>query len=382
MPMKAPPLQPVAAPRNRRTTMTDVATAAGVSQTTVSLVLNPHSGAKLSEATRNRVLDAVARLGYRSTRQAAPAPARPGGGRNLIVYLADELSTTQHPAVNIDGAREAAWNHNCLLAVYATRGDEALELATLQATLANPSVLGIIYATISTREVELPHGFGELPAVLLNCYDAERRYPSVVPAEVAGGHVGTEHLLARGHRRIGFINGEPWMDAARDRLKGYRQALATADLPFDPRLVRDGDWMVDTGRAHALSLLAEPAPPTALFCANDLMAIGAIDAVRSLGLRVPEDVSVLGYDDQEVARHMDPPLSTMVLPNFELGQTAVDLLVQRAASMAAPAERQRMLKVECPLVERSSVAAPAGAAGAPRGVPAKRLQPAKRRPGH
>ncbi len=349
----------VAAPR---TTMTDVAKAAGVSQTTVSLVLNPNSGAKLSGETRQRVHDAVARLGYRlSRRKEAPAQV---GERNLIVYLTDELSTSQHPVFNIDGAREAAWDHGCMLAVYATRGDRALEAATLAWVLAQSSLLGVVYATISTRAVEPPAALGKTTSVLLNCYDAQRRFASVVPGEVAGGHTGTDYLLRLGHRRIGFINGEPWMDASQDRLKGYRQALATADLPFDARLVRDGDWMVGTGYSHALSLMAETAPPSAIFCANDLMAIGAIEALKQLGLQVPADVSVLGYDDQEIARHTHPPLSTVLLPNFELGHTAVETLVELARGKKLQSVgRRRLLKVECPLIERESAAEPAVLAG-------------------
>ncbi len=140
-----------------------------------------------------------------------------------------------------------------------------------------------------------------------------------------------------GHRRIGYINGEPWQDAARDRLKGYRTALATADLPFAPELVREGDWSSGLGFEQTLSLMREPNPPTAIFCANDLMAIGAIEALKQLGLRVPEDVSVLGYDDQEIARHTHPPLSTVVLPNYELGRWAVETLLQEEHNRAAGA---------------------------------------------
>ncbi len=145
-----------------------------------------------------------------------------------------------------------------------------------------------------------------MPTVLLNCYTSEGGQSSVVPAEVAGGHIATEYLLNAGHRRIGYINGEPWQDASKDRLKGYRTALATADLPFAPELVRDGDWSSGLGFEQTLSLMREPNPPTAIFCANDLTALGAIEAIKQLGLRVPEDVSVLGYDDQEIARHTHP----------------------------------------------------------------------------
>lgn len=346
-----------------RPTMTDIAKQVGVSQSTVSLVLNQMTGAKVSAATRERVFAVARELGYQLPRRKTLAPAAPPAGsgarRNLIVYLADEIATAQHPSVTIDGARAAAWEHNCLLAVHVTGGDRELESATLEAVLPNPALLGVVVASIFTREVELPARLATkapVPVVLLNCTNADRRHSSVVPGEVGGASAAVEHLLAQGHRRIGFINGEPWMDAARDRLKGYRQALATADLPFDAALVREGDWMSGTGFGHALSLLQQQRPPTALFCANDLMALGALEAARELGLAVPQQLSLVGYDDQEQARHARPALSTVLLPNFAMGQWAVERVIDEAAGEAPPSPRQ--IKMDCPLVERDSVGPP------------------------
>ncbi len=340
--------------------MTDIAKAANVSQSTVSLVLNGAVGAKLSEATRRKVHEVAESLGYQLTiRAQQPAPA---GERNLIVYIADEVSTSPHPVVSIDGARDAAWNAGYVLAVFSTHGNAQMEQRVLQ-TLALPSVLGVIYATVYTRKIEVPPALLKVPSVLLNCYSADHALSSVVPAEVAGGHTATDHLIQAGHRRIGFINGETWQDAAKDRLKGYRQALATADLLFDEALVRNGDWSPGTGFELTLSLMREPNAPSAIFCANDLMAIGAIEAIKQLGLRVPEDVSVMGYDDQELARHTHPALTTVVLPNYELGRWAVETLLQEEQNRSAGAPvRHRAIKLDGPLIERASVCAPALAA--------------------
>ncbi len=337
--------------------MTDIAKATGVSQSTVSLVLNGAVGAKFSEGTRKKVLKAAEELGYQLPTRAT-VPLAPGE-RNLIVYVADEISTSPHPVVNVDGARDAAWNNGCLLAVYSTHGNADIEARVLQETLSNPNVLGVVYATVYTRKVTLPAALLKVPAVLLNCYSAEHALSSVVPAEVAGGHTATEYLTAAGHRRIGFINGETWQDAAKDRLKGYRQALTTADLLYDENLVRDGDWSSGKGFEHTLSLMREPNPPTAIFCANDLTAIGAIEALKQLGLRVPEDVSVMGYDDQEIARHTHPPLTTVVLPNYELGRWAVETLLQEEENRSAGAPfKRRTIKLDGPLIERGSVGVP------------------------
>ena len=355
-------------PTQRRPTMTDVAQAAGVSQTTVSMVLNQVSGARLSADTRARVLAAAVDLGYRLSRREAVLAGAPTQ-RHLIGYVVDELSTSPHPVVSVDGARDAAWAQGCLLHVAVTRNNPEQEAALLQALLANPALLGIVYSTIHTRELRAPDALLAVPSVLLNCHDTDKRLSAVVPAEVTGGHTATECLIAHGHQRIGFINGEPWMAAAQDRLKGYRRALATADLPFDPALVRGGDWMSGTGFDGTLALMRLPRPPTAIFCANDLMALGALEALKHLGLRVPEDISVVGYDDQEIARHTHPPLTTVVLPNYEMGQAAVDQLLRTAQASPGALDRTRraLTKVDGPLVQRGSVAAPRGSGLLPTG---------------
>lgn len=342
--------------------MTDVAKAAGVSQSTVSMVLNNMSGARLSEATRVKVLGVAMGLGYRLPRRdvatdAVSAAPTPGGvRRHVIGYLVDEISTSPHPVVSVDGARDAAWEHDCVVTVAVTRGNHEQEAAAIAALTANPALLGVIYSTIFTREVSVPAALQALPVVLLNCHDDKLKLPTIVPAEVAGGHTATAHLLHHGHTRIGFINGEPWMEAAKDRFKGYRRALATADLPFDAALVRDGDWMSGTGFEATLSLMQQAKPPTAIFCANDLMALGALEAIKSLGLRVPEDVSVMGYDDQEISRHTRPPLTTMVLPNYEMGRAAVEALLSLADAPATERSRRPLVKIDGPLVLRETVA--------------------------
>lgn len=334
--------------------MIDVAKAAGVSQSTVSMVLNQVPGARLSAETRARVLAKALAMGYRLPHRAVPV-ASGAAAQHTIGYLVDEISTSPHPVVSIDGARDAAWAQGCLLQVAVTRNDTECEAAAIAALLANPSLVGIVYSTIFTRAVKVPAALQTTQTVLLNCHDEDKRLPAIVPGEVAGGHTATEHLIAKGHTRIGFINGEPWMEAAIDRAKGYRRALATADLPFDPALVVNGDWMSGSGFEGALQLMRLPRPPTAIFCANDLMALGALEALKQLRLRVPDDVSVMGYDDQEISRHTHPPLTTLVLPNYEMGHAAVELLLRMVQQPAATRARRSVTKIDGPLVERDSV---------------------------
>ncbi len=337
--------------------MTDVARIAGVSQSSVSLVLNGMTGARLSTETRARVLDAARTIGY-----ALPAIRREaafGAERRTIAYLVDEISTSPHPVVNLDGARDFAFGRDILVAAHVTRSNPELEAATVEAIRRDRSVLGVIYSTIFTRRVTLPPGLEGLPTVLLNCYTEGRQHVSVLPDEVSGGFRAAEHLLALGHRRIAFINGEPWMDAAVDRLKGFRQALNSAGLPFDKNLVRNGDWLPLRGYSHAMELLRLPDPPSAILCGNDLLAIGALEAASELRIAVPETVSIMGYDDQELARYTHPPLSTLVLPNYEMGAKAAEALIALAGGARPP--RSRALMIDGVLVPRGSTAGVSGA---------------------
>ena len=342
-----------------RPTMTDIARIAGVSQSCVSLVLNDTAGSRLSDATRQRVRDVAAQLGYAMPGR-KPMPAQPPGaaqpGRS-IAYVVDEVSVSPHAILNIDGARDAAWTQECVVHSFATRGDAALEAATLQQLLRIPGLAGVIYATSFTREIDPPAVLAAVPTVLVNCYARRRQHPTLLPGEVGGGFAATAHLLAQGHRRIAMIGGEPWMDAARDRMRGYREALATADIGVEARLLRDGDWSAGSGRVLAMELLQQPDPPTAIFCANDMMALGATGAIAALGLRVPDDVSVVGYNDLDLARHMAPQLTSVRVPSYDLGYRAAELLLAHA--LEGRPLRPLLTKLECQLVVRASTHAAA-----------------------
>jgi LacI family transcriptional regulator len=335
--------------RSRRTTMTAVALEAGVSQTTVSLVLNEVSSARFSADTRRRVLEAAERLNYRTTRRRGTL--RGGATQGTIAFVVDEMSTDPWMALAMDGIREKAWERGIAVVSAATRGNSELEQAILRQILSEQAI-GLIYGTINTRRIDplsLPRA---IPTVLLNCYLADHALPSVVPAEVIGGGAATQRLIAAGHRRIGYINGEPWMDASRDRLKGYRRALAGADIAFDAELVRNGNWEPSAGYEQTRLLMGLEVPPTAIFCGNDLMALGCYEALREMGLSIPEHVAVIGYDDREIARYMHPPLSTVLLPHHEIGVEAAEALFER---IAQPAMRPAQIKVEGKLVDRRSV---------------------------
>ena len=336
----------------RRVTMTDVAREAGCSQATVSLVLNHNETIKISPTTRERVFAAARALGYSTASVPVGAPVIPSGP---IGFVVDQLSTSPEAIVAIEGARQAAWSDGRVVLVAQTQSDPQMEPKTIE-TVVGRDLSALIYMTIFTREIEAPRYLYELdiPVVLLNCFTADRRFPAVVPSEIAGGQSATGHLIRNGHTRIGTIMGEPFMSAAQDRLEGYRRALATADLPFDADLVADGNWSASAGYEATVKLMALKDPPTAIFCQNDRMAIGCYEALKEAGLRIPDDISVVGYDDEEISRHLHPRLTTSILPHRAMGQWAIEQLD------AGPPRRERypLTKLECALVERDSVAPP------------------------
>jgi LacI family transcriptional regulator len=328
-------------------TMMDVAAEAGVSQATVSLVLSGSKLARLSDATRQRVVEAAERLNYKFVRR---SPKTAPAGRSTILFIADEVSTDPWMSLAFEGARDRALGlgTNVLMAV--SHGDSEIE-ADLLASVSGQDLVGVIYGTILTREVNLPDAFAGYNTVLVNCYDGEGALPAVIPADLLGGRVATEHLIELGRRRIALINGQQGLDNPRDRLKGYRQALTNHDIAFDPALVRPGNWEPSAGYAMTMELMALDSPPDAIFCANDLMAVGCYDALRELGLSVPDDVAVVGFDDREIARSMHPPLTTLVLPQYEMGRVAAEMLLDRASGLNVKASR---IKVECELIVRAS----------------------------
>lgn len=269
-----------------RVTMTDIARAAGCSQATVSFVLNNSPGIRLSQQTRERVIEAARALGYSAPAFSAlttPPAAFEGPAFDrldgVIGFAVDQLATSPEAVVAIEGARQASWNAGNVLLVAQTMGDAVMEPRAIQA-LTRRGISALIYMTIFTREITAPdflYGL-DIPVILLNCYTADYAFPAVVPSEIAGGQSSTRHLISHGHRRIATITGEPWMQAAQDRLKGYRRALATADIPFDGELVVEGDWSASAGYAATVKLLALKDRPTAIFCQNDRTASLALSA--------------------------------------------------------------------------------------------------------
>ena len=345
----------------RRVTMTDIARVAGCSQATVSFVLNKATGVKISEAMRLRVIEAARTLNYAAT---SLAHHDIGGGvaslnlaqSDMLGFVVDQLATSPEAVVAIEGVRQAMWDQGRVMMIAQTMNDPEMEEKVLR-TMVAKGANALIYMTIFTRKVTLPRWIGDLavPVILLNCYTAERSFPAVIPGEVAGGQKAVQHLIDNGHRRIGVITGEPWMEATRDRLKGYRRALIGAKIAFDPALVIEGDWSASAGYDSTRRLLALAERPSAIFCQNDRMAIGCYEALKEAGIVIPDEMSVVGYDDEEISRHLHPQLTTVVLPQRAMGAWAVKVI---ATGPKQATEGYPVTKLDCDLIARLSVTRP------------------------
>lgn len=333
-------------------TMHDVAAAAGVSQATVSLVLNSVSGSRFSDETRKRVMDAVQQLGYRTN---AHAKTLRDGIAGIIGFLGDAVATAPFAGKIIEGAQERAWEDGLLLLTMNTGGDKALEAASLDSMLSY-KVAGVVYAGMYHRRLDVPEALQAVPSVVLNSQDRKLRIPSVAPDEELGGYTATRRLLDAGHERVAMINIETLeseLPAAVGRFNGYTKAMTEAGLPVRPELVRFGSGNELDGFTHTMDLMTGDNPPSAIFCANDRTAWGAYQAATELHLSIPRDVSIIGFDNQEtLAPHLRPGLTTLELPFVEMGRRAVDLILQGAEPDG------RVEFMTCPLIERNSVTHP------------------------
>lgn len=324
--------------------MKDVAIEAGVSQSTVSFVMNGRIDMGISDEARHRVIKSAEKLGYRP--RAAGRPPK-HAAQAVIGLMFDEVATSSLATITIEGAQEQAWSQDVLLEVVMTGGDKSYEAAILRKWAAD-RVAGVIYASILTRKAEPPDGLGMHKSVLLNCYDEQGRFASVVPAERRGGEAATRLLIESGYRNIAFITGESWMEASGQRREGFERAMRAAGRELDQALVAEGNFMPSGGRTATLELMQRDRRPDAIFCANDWMAVGCYEALKELGLRPGVDVGVMGYDDQEIAQHLHPKLSTVLLPHREMGQWAVTHLLSGAEVLLG------QTRLECPLVRRQS----------------------------
>ncbi|WP_232792311.1 LacI family DNA-binding transcriptional regulator [Actinacidiphila yeochonensis] len=331
-------------------TLARVAAEAGVSVSTVSKVL--HGRSDVASRTRARVQRLLERHGYAARGRAAPTGLAAGG---LVDFVVGELDGPW-AAELVRGAEEAVHAAGLGLVVSAAHGRGRTGREWLAALAARPT-RGAVLVVPELSEAERD-GLRELGLPFAQIAPAEEP-PAGVPwvgaANWSGGRAATRHLLGLGHRRIAVIGGPPRRLASRARVDGYRSALEEAELAFDPELVRYGDFSNEPAHRHALELLGRPDRPTAVFAGSDQQALSTYRAADRLGLRVPGDVSVVGFDDLPFTDWVTPRLTTVRTPLAEMAALATGMVLQLIAGERPASTR---IEVAGELVVRDSTAPP------------------------
>jgi DNA-binding LacI/PurR family transcriptional regulator len=315
-----------------KASLKQVATAAGVSPATVSRVLN--DAPYVSDDTRLRVERAIQSLEYQPSRVARRLRAKDGPGQ-MIGLLVPDIQNPFYVEV-VRGVEDRAYAAGCgvLLCNFGQSEDKQHFFLNV---MRDELVDGLILAPArpdDKRVLEMARS--GLPLVCVDRGLSGADVDMVVVDNVEGARIAVEHLIALGHRRIAHVAGLPHIPTTTDRLHGYQQALAGAGISFDSSLVRFGNSKHESGRDLTAELLDLPDPPTAIFTGNNLITLGALETIHGRALRIPEDVAVVGFDDMYWATSLNPPLTAVSQPGYEIGRRAAELLFQRVAEPSRP----------------------------------------------
>lgn len=326
-------------------TMKDIARLAQVSTSTVSHVIN---GSRfVSDEIREKVMRIVAELNYTPSAVARSLKVRETKTIGLLV------TATNNPffAEVMAGVEQYCQQHQYNL-IIATTGGDAKRLQQNLQTLMHKQVDGLLLMCGDSRfqaDIELAIS---LPLVVMDWWFTELNADKILENSALGGYLATKALIDAGHRKIGIITGNLKKSVAQNRLQGYKNALSEAKIALNPHWIVESHFDFEGGVLGIQSLLTQSSRPTAVFCCSDTIAVGAYQAIQQQGLRIPQDLSIMGYDDIELARYLSPPLSTICQPKAELGKLAVEALLQRIKN---PNENYRTLVLEPTCVLRESV---------------------------
>jgi LacI family transcriptional regulator len=326
----------------QRVKMSDVARTAGVSVATVSKVVNGRYG--VAQATVDRVQQVIHQLGYEASLGAQSLRSHRTNVLGILVAEFEPFSTEL-----LKGASRQVAGTGYQLLAYSGGGDgdgaavgwERRSLARLSGTLIDGAII------VTPTVVETKQGFH---VVAVDPHTGPSGLPTVDSDNFAGAVLATNYLLSLGHRRIGHISGRPDLESARLREAGFRQAMADAGVAVDERLVRVGGFRIESAAGTAAELLSLPDRPTAVFAGNDLSAISTMDVARSLGLTVPDDLSVIGFDNVPESALANPPLTTIMQPLQQMGAEALRLLVDIIGGV----ERETHIRLPTELVIRAT----------------------------
>ena len=328
-------------------TLKDVANHAGVSRATVSRVLN--NNPTVAEDLRLRVAAAIKDLGYQPNRAARRLRASSSDVLGLII------SDIENPFFTsvVRGVEDSAYAYQMSVVLCNTDEDPEKQRMYLRVMQAE-HVAGLIISPTNVNEDFTELEQAGIPVILLDRRTDPYETDAVTIDNVAGAYLAVKHLIDLGHERIGMIGGSAHLTTGRERYEGYRKALNAAGIKVDEKLIRVGDFKIDSGYNLMRELITSPQPPSAVFAANNLMTLGALRALRELNVRVPEDIALIGFDDMPWASELCPPLTTISQPTYELGQETVQLLWRRLQNPNAPV---RTVTLQPRLVIRESCGA-------------------------
>lgn len=307
-------------------TLEEIAKATGYSVPTVSRALT-NNNYPVNPATRQRIVEAAQAMGYKPNLSARSL--RTDQTKTIGIIVDDILSPFVPPMVR--GIQDYLKEFDYLSLIVNCEWNPELEQEAITTLVSRP-VDGLIFAeyshVASNEALEQSHK----PYVFVHRLFGSLVRNSIIPDDHYGAALAVKHLVALGHRRIAYINGPEGWHSAQRRWAGYKDELAVHDLDFDPALVQPGDWEFDGGYKAAKNLMSLANLPTAIFAANDLMALGAIYAIQDMGLNVPKDMAVVGYDNRDFTKIFRPRITTVSMPVYEMGRTAAELLLKQIAT--------------------------------------------------
>ncbi|GLX77364.1 DNA-binding transcriptional regulator CytR [Thalassotalea insulae] len=316
-------------------TIKKVCQLAGVSTATVSRALkNPDM---VNVKTRERIFKAIAEAGYRPNVLASSVKT---GRSNSLVVLVPNLSNPFFLKI-IQGIEQAAQESGYSVLLGDTQGDPAREHEYAGMVLSNRAD-GLIHLDHSFPFSKNDERLAENVAMVSVCERivADKKYPVVELDNYSACRALANHLVSYGHQNFGVICGQKESQIYRDRLGGIKSVLTEEAIELDDSLVVGGEYSIEAGETGARELLANPNRPTAIFCFNDDIAIGAIHEIKKHGLRVPDDISVVGFDNIKVSGYIDPPLTTIDQPAYEMGRTAVEVVLQQIKNKTLLRDRE------------------------------------------
>lgn len=339
---------PISSTLARPTSIKDIARIAGVAHSTVSRALR--NSPVVNRETVERIQQIARESGYRTSAAARSLVTRRSDTIGVVVTnIADPFV-----AGVVSGIEETADQHGLSVFLANSNGEPEREVRVAR-KFEERRVDGIIVTASRVGAQYVPLlSHMQVPIVLLNNQHPSQFAHSVMIANVQASLDATRHLIALGHRRIAYLGDRYGYQSDAERYAGYWQALEEGGLPFEPLLVAHGDGKPEGAETAIADLLALPQPPTAVFCYNDLSALGAMRQIRNHGLRIPADISVVGFDDLYISQYMNPPLTTVRQPMRQMGRMAMETLLQ----IFAGAESGHDIKVPGELIVRQSTAPP------------------------